>query len=64
MLVILRTTISRGFSTSATMGTQKSNYLINGKYSFLKELGLGESNLGVYDGNWKGSGQVSFVIAE
>ncbi|XP_057659504.1 alpha-aminoadipic semialdehyde dehydrogenase [Diorhabda carinulata] len=34
-----------------------SNYLINdSKYSFLKDLGLKEKNLGVFDGNWKGSG--------
>jgi aldehyde dehydrogenase family 7 protein A1 len=28
------------------------------KYSFLKELGLGENNPGVYDGTWYGSGEV------
>eukprot|EP00794_Sanderia_malayensis_P009783 gene9783-10782_t len=30
------------------------------KYSFLKDLGLEEENLGVYDGTWSGSGE-SFV---
>ena len=29
------------------------------KYSFLKELGIGEVNDGVYDGKWFGSGEVS-----
>ncbi|XP_064461408.1 alpha-aminoadipic semialdehyde dehydrogenase-like [Ornithodoros turicata] len=28
------------------------------KYAFLKELGLSKSNLGVYDGKWRGSGKV------
>lgn len=37
----------------------KSEYLISdSRYSFLKELGLKESNLGVFDGTWKGSGQI------
>lgn len=36
-----------------------SSYLINEpKYGFLKELGLGETNLGVYNGKWTGSGEV------
>ena len=33
------------------------------KYSFLKELGLGEVNDGVYDGKWFGSGEVSRASA-
>ena len=33
------------------------------KYSFLKELGLGEVNDGVYDGKWFGSGEVSESLA-
>lgn len=41
------------------MAASRAEYLINdSKYSFLKELGLQESNLGVFDGTWKGSGQV------
>lgn len=37
-----------------------SEYLVNDtKYSFLKELGLSTTNLGVFDGTWKGSGSVS-----
>ena len=37
-----------------------STYLVNDpKYSFLKELGIQEDNLGVYNGKWSGSGEVS-----
>ncbi|ODN00945.1 putative aldehyde dehydrogenase family 7 member A1 [Orchesella cincta] len=36
-----------------------SAFLVNDpKYGFLKELGLSEKNAGVYDGEWKGSGEV------
>lgn len=45
--------------------SSKADYLINQqKYSFLTELGLTESNYGVYDGAWKGSGKVrsNFII--
>jgi len=36
-----------------------ASYLIDDpKYSFLKDLGLQRTNLGVYDGTWKGRGQV------
>jgi len=36
-----------------------SAFLVNDpKYGFLKELGLTEKNAGVYDGAWKGSGEV------
>lgn len=39
-----------------------SNLLINQpKYSFLKDLGLAETNLGAFDGKWFGSGEVSFM---
>lgn len=39
--------------------SSKADYLVNHqKYSFLTELGLTESNYGVYDGAWKGSGKV------
>lgn len=42
----------------AAMSTTK--YLVDDpKYSFLKELGIGRSNPGVYNGNWTGSGQVT-----
>ena len=36
-----------------------STYLVNDpQYSFLKELGLQEDNLGVFNGKWSGSGEV------
>ena len=36
-----------------------SNYLIGEpKYAFLKDLGLEQSNHGVYNGKWFGSGEV------
>lgn len=36
-----------------------SSYLINEpKYAFLKDLGLSETNAGVYNGKWMGSGEV------
>lgn len=39
--------------------TMSTGYLIEDpKYSFLKELGLQATNGGVYDGKWKGSGEV------
>ena len=43
----------------ATSGVSQQSYLINQpKYGFLKDLGLGEENLGVYAGKWGGSGEV------
>lgn len=40
--------------------TMSSGYLVNDpKYSFLKDLGLQNTNAGVFDGEkWGGSGQV------
>jgi len=36
-----------------------SGFLVNQpKYQFLKDLGIQEQNLGVFDGQWKGSGEV------
>lgn len=41
---------------------KNSSFLINdNKYSFLKELGLKEENVGVYDGTWEANGNVSIV---
>ncbi|XP_018560812.1 putative aldehyde dehydrogenase family 7 member A1 homolog isoform X1 [Anoplophora glabripennis] len=49
----------RNYIALRTMAASKPEYLINdSKYSFLKELGLQETNLGVFDGTWKGSGKV------
>lgn len=43
------------------MSVASSNFLINDpKYSFLKDLGLKDTNPGVFDGKWKGSGKVVF----
>ncbi|CAG9833867.1 unnamed protein product [Diabrotica balteata] len=43
----------------AVRNMASGEFLINdSKYSFLKDLGLKERNLGVYDGAWKGSGAV------
>ncbi|GJQ83196.1 hypothetical protein Trydic_g18222 [Trypoxylus dichotomus] len=40
-----------------------SEYLANdARYSFLKELGLSATNLGVFDGTWKGSGSTTKTI--
>ncbi|CAG0886283.1 unnamed protein product [Darwinula stevensoni] len=40
-----------------------SGYLIEEpKYSFLKELGIQKSNLGVFNGKWTGSGEVTTSI--
>ncbi|KAH9635320.1 hypothetical protein HF086_017886 [Spodoptera exigua] len=41
------------------MARNASSYLIDDpKYSFLKELGLKEKNVGVYNGKWEANGQV------
>jgi len=41
---------------------KSSSFLINdSKYSFLKELGLNEENVGVYDGQWDANGNVSIT---
>jgi len=44
---------------SSNVRCMSSGLLLNEpKYEFLKELGLQEENKGVYDGAWKGSGEV------
>jgi len=49
----------RIFRHTAQVRCMSSGLLINEpKYAFLKELGLEETNNGVYDGSWKGSGPV------
>lgn len=41
------------------MASRSVSYLIEDpKYSFLKELGLEKQNAGVYNGQWKGSGEL------
>lgn len=44
------------------MSRSACEFLVNGKeYGFLKQLGLSETNFGVFDGQWKGSGQVTNI---
>jgi aldehyde dehydrogenase family 7 protein A1 len=51
--------VCRKVLTVHKMSTSTTDHLINdSKYSFLKELGLKATNFGVYDGSWKGSGEV------
>ena len=48
-----------------TRASSSSSLLINdSKYQFLQDLGLKENNSGVFDGEWKGSGEVSGVLCE
>ena len=48
-----------------TRASSSSSLLINDrKYQFLQDLGLKENNSGVFDGEWKGSGEVSGVLCE
>lgn len=48
-----------GFGKSLSSEAGTSKYLVSQpKYSFLKELGLAEENLGVFNGSWTGSGEV------
>ena len=49
---------------TSNSGTKSSNYLIsNSVYKpFLTELGLEEENLGVFDGEWFGNGEVCFAF--
>ena len=45
--------------------SSSSSLLVNDrKYQFLQDLGLKENNCGVFDGEWKGSGEVSGVLCE
>lgn len=69
---MLTAVVSRGavkaLSSAGTAGkyhlhtTSAMAYLIEDpKYAFLKELGLGKTNLGGFNGKWMGSGKVRFV---
>ena len=52
--------IQETLRSSFATGAVDQSYLINEpKYSFLKDLGLQEENLGVYSGTWSGSGEVN-----
>lgn len=56
--------VRRGFKFTAASrvigsGRRMASFLVDeAEYSFLKDLGLSKKNLGVYDGQWRGSGQV------
>lgn len=44
------------------MARNSSSFLIEDpKYSFLKELGLKEKNVGVFNGKWEANGPVSSI---
>ncbi|XP_019881214.1 putative aldehyde dehydrogenase family 7 member A1 homolog [Aethina tumida] len=47
------------YKNFVSIRAMSSEFLIkDSKYSFLKDLGLSDTNSGVYDGKWKGSGPV------
>lgn len=56
-------TLSRLLASRLRHYSSSSGFLVNegGKYQFLQDLGLKEQNLGVFDGKWKGSGEVNIV---
>lgn len=55
--------ISAKFDIYRKMSVASSNLLINDpKYAFLKDLDLKETNNGVFDGKWKGSGKVGIFV--
>ncbi|XP_067647759.1 putative aldehyde dehydrogenase family 7 member A1 homolog isoform X2 [Eurosta solidaginis] len=50
------------FHKSSTRNS-KNDYLINStEYSFLKDIGIEQDNCGVYNGTWKGSGELVAAI--
>ena len=56
---------SRLAFTRPSSSSSSSSLLVNdSKYQFLQDLGLKENNSGVFDGEWKGSGEVSGVLCE
>ncbi|XP_076333158.1 aldehyde dehydrogenase 7 family member A1 isoform X2 [Tachypleus tridentatus] len=50
------------FVISKTMSSSSLFLIEEPKFSFLKELGLEEKNLGVYNGKWSGNGEVQEYI--
>jgi len=50
--------VCRSFVATRGMASNTECLINDPKYSFLKDLGLKAVNYGVYDGSWKGSGQV------
>lgn len=50
----------RIFNVISRQISSRPGYLVdNPKYGFLKELGLDRENAGVYDGQWRTTGDVS-----
>ena len=48
--------------TRASSSSSSSLLINDSKYQFLQDLGLKENNSGVFDGSWKGSGEVSVEV--
>ena len=62
--LLLRVTGTTTNFSGIRLTRNMSSYLINEpKYAFLKELDLQETNLGVYNGKWTGSGEVSSLTS-
>lgn len=50
-------------NTSYVSELQMARYLVtDSQYGFLKQLGLTTENPGLYDGEWRGSGEVFYVV--
>ena len=56
-LLASRVAVSRSYTSSSLLINQS-----DAKYQFLKDLGIKEQNPGVFDGEWKGSGEVSISL--
>lgn len=51
------------YKNFVSIRAMSSEFLIkDSKYSFLKDLGLSDTNSGVFDGKWKGSGPVIILF--
>ena len=48
-------------ASSFQFRTMASFLVDDPKYGFLKDLGLTQKNLGVYNGKWMGSGEVCYL---
>lgn len=49
--------LAKAVSSFHTSSNRKSNYLVDKpEYSFLKDIGIQQTNPGVYNGSWSGSG--------
>lgn len=58
--LLCRTVLSLRFIAVPMARNASAAYLIEDpKYSFLKDLGLKEKNVGVFNGKWEANGQVS-----